>query len=159
MTTAVTDLSMQNFVPLDRAYCSENFLMISKFFAVGPSHFVTRDTFDDEEEWRDAILVVLFTRTEEVNAEEDRAVKDVWEIAKLILNAWWIVNACVCVYICDIYIRDNMRARCVFLSLKISERGVLSCLVLIHVGLFFLPAFSLLFSLLLSVSDKKVWFY
>jgi hypothetical protein len=50
MTTAVTDLSMQNFVPLDRAYCSENFLMISKFFAVGPSHFVTRDTFDDEEE-------------------------------------------------------------------------------------------------------------
>ena len=49
-----------------------------------------------------------------------------------------------------------MRARCVFLSLKISERGVLSCLVLIHVGLFFLPAFSLLFSLLLSVSDKKV---
>ena len=158
MTTAVTDLSMQNFVPLDRAYCSENFLMISKFFAVGPSHFVTRDTFDDEEEWRDAILVVLFTRTEEVNAEEDLAVKDVWEIAKLILNAWWIVNACVCVYICDIYIRDNMRARCVFLSLKIRERGVLSCLVLKHVGHFFLPA-SLLFSLLLSVSDKKVWFY
>jgi len=101
MTTAVTDLSMQNFVPLDRAYCSENFLMISKFFAVGPSHFVTRDTFDDEEEWRDAILV-LFTRT-----EEDLAVKDVWEMAKLILNAWWIVNACV--YVC-IYIRD-MRAR------------------------------------------------
>jgi hypothetical protein len=33
------------------------------------------------------MLVVLFTRTEEVNAEEDRAVKDVWEIAKLILNA------------------------------------------------------------------------
>ena len=158
MTTAVTDLSMQNFVPLDRAYCSENFLMISKFFAVGPSHFVTRDTFDDEEEWRDAILVVLFTRTEEVNAEEDLAVKDVWEIAKLILNAWWIVNACVCVYICDIYIRDNMRERYVFLSLRISERGVLSCLVLIHVGHFFLPA-SLLFSLLLSVSDKKVWFY
>jgi hypothetical protein len=31
--------------------------------------------------------VVLFTRTEEVNAEEDLAVKDVWEIAKLILNA------------------------------------------------------------------------
>ena len=158
MTTAVTDLSMQNFVPLDRAYCSENFLMISKFFAVGPSHFVTRDTFDDEEEWRDAILVVLFTRTEEVNAEEDLAVKDVWEIAKLILNAWWIVNACVCVYICDIYIRDNMRERYVFLSLKGSERGVLSCLVLIHVGHFFLPA-SLLFSPLLSVSDKKVWFY
>ena len=34
-----------------------------------------------------------------------------------------------------------MRARCVFLSLKISERGVLSCLVLIHVGLFFCRLF------------------
>ncbi len=156
MTTAVTDLSMQNFVPLDRAYCSENFLMISKFFAVGPSHFVTRDTFDDEEEWRDAILVVLFTRTEEVNAEEDRAVKDVWEIAKLILNAWWIVNACVCVYICEIYIRDNMRARYVFLW-RISERGVLSCFFVrgrVHVGHFFL-----FFLTPALFSDKKVWFY
>ena len=156
MTTAVTDLSMQNFVPLDRAYCSENFLMISKFFAVGPSHFVTRDTFDDEEEWRDAILVVLFTRTEEVNAEEDRAVKDVWEIAKLILNAWWIVNACVCVYICEIYIRDNMRVRYVFLW-RISERGVLSCFFVrgrVHVGHFFL-----FFLTPALFSDKKVWFY
>lgn len=151
MTTAVTDLSMQNFVPLDRAYCSENFLMISKFFAVGPSHFVTRDTFDDEEEWRDAILV-LFTRTEEVNAEEDLAVKDVWEMAKLILNAWWIVNACV--YVC-IYIRD-MRARYVFMK-KISER-VLSCFFWIHVGCLPRSQF-FLFSLLRSVSDKKVWFY
>lgn len=150
MTTAVTDLSMQNFVPLDRAYCSENFLMISRFFADGPSHFVTTET----EEWRDAILV-LFVRMEEVNAEEDRAVKDVWEIAKLILNAWWIVNACVCVYICEIYIRDNMRARYVFLW-RISERGVLSCFFVIreqHVGHFFC------LSSLLSPAALCLWFY
>lgn len=34
MTTAVTLLSMQKYVPLPRAYCSENFLIISKFFEV-----------------------------------------------------------------------------------------------------------------------------
>ena len=50
MTTAVTDLSMQNLVPLDRAYCSENFLIISKFFADGPSHFVTMEEEEEEDE-------------------------------------------------------------------------------------------------------------
>ena len=40
------------------------------------------------------------------------------------------------VYIC-VYMRDNMRARYVFLW-RISERGVLSCFFVIHVGHFFL---------------------
>ena len=96
MTTAVTDLSMQNLVPLDRAYCSENFLIISKFFADGPSHFVTMEE-EEEDECRDDddVVLVLFTRTDDVNADEDRAVRDVWEMAKLIVYEYVRVSECV----------------------------------------------------------------
>ena len=96
MTTAVTDLSMQNLVPLDRAYCSENFLIISKFFADGPSHFVTMEEEEDDE-WRDDedVVLVLFTRTDDMNVDEDRAVRDVWEIAKLIVYEYVRVSVCV----------------------------------------------------------------
>ena len=125
MTTAVTDLSIQNFVPDVFAYCSENFLMISKFFAVGPSALTRKLT-----------LACFWTATLLLTLLEDWILNEVDDP----LSVWVRKNDdCVTLVIENILITEYLLSTvflyylCIYISIIIDSRAFIIYLFLMEI--------------------------